>query len=617
MLIVENGDEDDHIHENQRICDDYFWETVSPVLATQMSAVRSFISHFYNHRDSQVDQLFIERFPERLFEEFKRMSESGMKIDRFREKKILFFDVFTFIFRDINFLRDPKLKLFVLIFLEIIKTRESNCLFNPHALILSINICVSHEPYKVLFINENGLYNLYYYFHIRTMNLTQKFLSICESIYEIDLVKKSSLCPLRLGRSVNIILKKTWHPLHEIRGKFCLAVFKMLYRLRLLDEIKFDIDNFFYFTMAFVTCHVYICQDTMFIIYLSKIWTEILNGSRNTFQLTCEEHLIFLSGIFCIDLSRKLMTVYRGSGKLELTKNKKLRMYIIYLSLIGYPVMNHQKKTWLYDVLNQLIFSFRKYLEKYALKDHTIEDQFLIIRHYIKSLVTLDIQISWGENEILTDFVERIVLYPSYKIHSSYLAGLLLFEISDDSIYGESYFTTLLFKIEKFLRGLILTLCDQEYINEMQSHKQLYLSEGKEIDMFSIFDIHFVEIIFFILAERIGTTYKSESTIISESVQYKMFYQLMKMAVLCFDKTKILDEKYLNNYLNFCDGYTCNLSPILFFEDNLDRTSFSALISTLSENENKDVKHTFQTLLSFFILIYEERFISSDNRTFS
>ncbi|KII68397.1 hypothetical protein RF11_04560 [Thelohanellus kitauei] len=306
------------------------------------------------------------------------------------------------------------------------------------------------------------------------------------------------------------------------------------------------------------------------------------------------------------------MEVNRGSGRLEITKNKKLRLYIIYLSLLCYPVMDQRKTTWFCSVLTELNISFGKYLEKHSLKDHTIEDQFLIIRHYIKSLITFDIQHSWGEDEILTDFFERLAKNPSHKIHSSYLASLFLFEISDVSMYGELYLPTLLSKVQTFLHNLILALSDQAHIYQIQSQPKIFLYEDEEIDMCSIIDIHLARDFFSMREEQIRTTYKSKSSVISKSAQYKMFYQIMKKTAKYFDTSTFLDVQTSHFLLRLCDDYPDNLSPILLHQDTSDSTSFTKLISNISKYENIKEKHTIQTLLGFFNLIYEQKYIFTE-----
>ncbi|KII63117.1 hypothetical protein RF11_01867 [Thelohanellus kitauei] len=147
----------DRIFANQRARDDYFWDTLRPDLSLQIKAVKAMMSQFSDQSDFEGDNLFIERFPEDLLEEFNNMSKGEKNINRYRKKKILLFDIFTFIFRNTNVLRDPKTRKFILIFLNFIKTREYIRRYNPTSLIGSVMICVSHEPNKILFINENEL----------------------------------------------------------------------------------------------------------------------------------------------------------------------------------------------------------------------------------------------------------------------------------------------------------------------------------------------------------------------------------------------------------------------------------------------------------------------------
>ncbi|KII71335.1 hypothetical protein RF11_05245 [Thelohanellus kitauei] len=81
----------DH-RENQRKLLEYISNAKSRDLSVQMQAVKIFMLHFSPIHYPQADRLFIKNFPSELFEEFNVMCESHGRVDRFEEKKILFFD---------------------------------------------------------------------------------------------------------------------------------------------------------------------------------------------------------------------------------------------------------------------------------------------------------------------------------------------------------------------------------------------------------------------------------------------------------------------------------------------------------------------------------------------
>ncbi|KII66284.1 hypothetical protein RF11_08265 [Thelohanellus kitauei] len=613
---MEEGAENGRLQENERVIYDYIRDAQIPDIFVHMNAVRNFISHFSNEHDTEVHHIFTQKFPLPLLEEFCRMSASGTNTSRYRETKGLFFDVFTFIFRDINQVNNDKASLFISSLVRFIKTRESDRWFDPSALMNSIITCVSHEPNKVLFINGNVMYNFYYYFRVSRTNLLEKYFEMCECVHEINMEYRSSLCCTSLSDNIHKIMKKIINPFRENRGKLCLIMFKMVYRLRLFDSVKFNVSDFFDYTVALIKHNYQVGLDLKCIVSLSKIWTAILNRVKVKIRITSVENLVYLSYIFCIDLSRKLMEVYYGSGQIHFTKNKKMKLYIIHMFLVGYPFFNLGTIKFICVAIRQLNLLFGKFLEKFSLTDLAIEDEFFIVRFYIKSLVTVRAENSYHEEKIFEDVLERLATYPFYKLHLSYIDSIILFDISHDSIYGESYFPCLLYRTKTFLHDLILALSDKEHIDRIQGQQKLFLYGDQEIDIHSIIHISLSRKLISSPYEDMRLMFMSKSPIIVESAQYKMYYQLMKRIVLSFNESKYLDKKTADDYLNLCDNYTDNLSNIKCNRDHEADTLFSTLISNMSQYEKIPKRHTFQTLLGYFVLIYEKTFIFGDYAQF-
>ncbi|KII75226.1 hypothetical protein RF11_02517 [Thelohanellus kitauei] len=191
-------------------------------------------------------------------------------------------------------------------------------------------------------------------------------------------------------------------------------VFMMLYRSRLLNEIEFNSSMFYEISVEIFLLYIY-KECPSILIHFLKIWTGIINGSRNTFRIDTIDKLIFISAIFSINLSSKLITIVDRSGKLEMTKNKKQKLYIIYFSLVAFPIIDHVAYPWLSILLKQLHRSFEKYLEKYSFKVDNLENKFLILQYYIKSRVTLKIDQSYHDEQILIDFLGTLLNYSSFS----------------------------------------------------------------------------------------------------------------------------------------------------------------------------------------------------------
>ncbi|KII68846.1 hypothetical protein RF11_03051 [Thelohanellus kitauei] len=161
MLIVLNTSmgSSNHIgyEDNHRVCFEYIGSTYMGNTFTQMEAVRKFISQFFPQSLSETDYLFINHFPMELYGEFFWMSEGGTRIHLYEEKKILIFDVFTFIFRNASLVTNRKAKSFIVLILKLIKICDGIPDFDPNPLLESIINCIIYDPNKVMFINENAM----------------------------------------------------------------------------------------------------------------------------------------------------------------------------------------------------------------------------------------------------------------------------------------------------------------------------------------------------------------------------------------------------------------------------------------------------------------------------
>ncbi|KII65280.1 hypothetical protein RF11_02700 [Thelohanellus kitauei] len=255
--------------QNQRACEDYIRNTHSNDSSTQMEEVRHFISHFVTQNDPEVDLLFIQFFPIELYGEFFYMSEGQTNIDRYQEKIILFFDVFTFIYRNPNLVTDSKAKCFILRFLKLIQTCDPITDYNLDTLITSISVCVSYDPNKVMFINENGMFNIYNYFKISGTTLVNEFGVMCHQIYNLDRTHFSSLIPAKLTKSVNQIMAVSTSDQKEFQG-LMITVLGMLSRLKLLDDVEFDVTQLFDISISVFINSMHEVRDSLLLVHLQK-----------------------------------------------------------------------------------------------------------------------------------------------------------------------------------------------------------------------------------------------------------------------------------------------------------------------------------------------------------
>ncbi|KII70466.1 hypothetical protein RF11_02124 [Thelohanellus kitauei] len=146
---------------------------------------------------------------------------------------------------------------------------------------------------------------------------------------------------------------------------------------------------------------------------LSKIWSCILNGSRNIFKIDTIDKLIIFATLFSMDIGAKLLKVFHGSVNFELTKYAKQKLFIIYLLLVAYPIVDEEDNAWLWVVIRDLHTSFIMLFDKYSIEDLPSQDQFLIIQFYIKIITVLKVEISSHIYEVLRSFFKRLYTHES------------------------------------------------------------------------------------------------------------------------------------------------------------------------------------------------------------
>ncbi|KII66666.1 hypothetical protein RF11_12694 [Thelohanellus kitauei] len=407
---------DEDFYVNPAIIHDYTQSILCHNSTSQMLSVRIFITHFSNMYDSKARHLFINHFPKKLFEEFYLISEERTKVNKYPEKKILFFDVFIFIFRkrDVKLLSNTKAISFVVLFLKFIKTRDSVSVSYLNSLIDSIHVCISHEPNRLLFIYENGMLNFYYYFRTQILDSEQRFWNMVQHVYRLNR-RNGSLSGLKLTECVHELMSKFSIYKEDDCARLLFTIFSMLHRQRMIDVIPFSLTRFFDIVETSCYRHFQRMYNLFILTPLSNIWSGIFNRLSNTFKIDSIDKLMLFAAIFAIDFKYKLRKIIQVGAKVNVTKNKKQRLYIIYFALVAFPIINHSANPWLEIVLKGLHRAFEKYFDKYSTYDFTIETGFLFLQYYIKSYITLNIPLSEQDENIFNSFLTRLATRPLFS----------------------------------------------------------------------------------------------------------------------------------------------------------------------------------------------------------
>ncbi|KII61924.1 hypothetical protein RF11_07532 [Thelohanellus kitauei] len=100
-------------------------------VSNMMESVRSVMNRFPYDYKHEYKRFFLRHFPNELFHEFILVIEFGKAVHQYQEKKLLFFDVFNFIFRDYYLLATALSRPFLQIFIKFIRSRDTINTPNP------------------------------------------------------------------------------------------------------------------------------------------------------------------------------------------------------------------------------------------------------------------------------------------------------------------------------------------------------------------------------------------------------------------------------------------------------------------------------------------------------
>ncbi|KII69278.1 hypothetical protein RF11_04458 [Thelohanellus kitauei] len=595
----------DTISKNEFL-DDYRRLSDFQDISRQIRTVNKFISLFSSTDNLGVDEMFIEYFPKDLLLEFNMMIVGGMDDISITRIEILLFDVFTFIFRNRNLVTNSYAQSFIKIFLRYIKNKDRKSTVYSKRLVNSVIHCVSHEQNKVIFIDENGL--LSFYFVIPAIKFSKKFWKLCKQVYNLDREYVSSLSRSKLRDNINQIINN-YCPTSEEYRMLVFAIFRMLHRFRLLDEVEFIVDQLYDMTESTLLNHID-KRDIFYpkyLPYLSKIWSGILNASKNKIQIDTFDRLAVFAALFSIDLSKKLNKL-SISGKFVITKNTKQRYYVIYLTLIAFPIIDHDEKPWLFKAFSDLHHSFQRFIQKKKINFLRTENQFIIMQYYVKSHEILDLQISIDDCNVLETFYDRLVRIPLLKLHSCYLAVHCIFRLPRKGQSNDSHTPENLNKIKIFLHWLIASLSDEKYINKIQNNQKLYLYEHIKTCALSGVNDDLITMVFSKLESKLLNDVKKKSSDDLNLVQYQIYKEIMSMVVNSLNESNFLDKKMAEYFVKCLKENSDHLSPN---ECNTNKSD-SLAISTSSTQEDKLQYQPIRLLFTWFKLIFELKFMFGD-----
>ncbi|KII64214.1 hypothetical protein RF11_06546 [Thelohanellus kitauei] len=137
----------------------------------------------------------------------------------------------------------------------------------------------------------------------------------------------------------------------------------------------------------------------------------LINGSKNRIQIDSIDKLVYLCGIFSVNLTMYLTKV--ESKRFKITNNKKQMLFIIYFTLVALPNFHRNKYLWLKSILIDLHDSLAQYFKKSSINDIPIENQLLILQCYIKFPTPEQFQPS-DCNRVLEPILESLVTNPCY-----------------------------------------------------------------------------------------------------------------------------------------------------------------------------------------------------------
>ncbi|KII74915.1 hypothetical protein RF11_07427 [Thelohanellus kitauei] len=553
---------DIEIEANKRAVERY--TSIDPLsdVKIQMQAVRSFISWFKNENIAEVDAIFIDYFPKNLSNEFVRIKDYGNTVEDYSEKKLLLIDVFTFIFRNHHLLWECETQPFVDIFLKLIPNQDDMSAYNPDSLMNSIIICALNASNKVSFIKYNCMFHFYHNFIKENHILAHKFWDMCEEVYEPDISHTSFYFCEKITNCLDPIMTTFLTTGNHDMTRLLFIVVDMLYDQKLIDKIRFDLESFYSITDTLIQNYIDHEEYEEIIDNLPKIWSDIFNQNPITFQIDEIRKLTLFAALFSIDMVNKLMKVLVNGCRFEVTIKKTKKLYIIYLALVSLNQTDPNSRWWLVDLLKHLHQDFQEYLKKDFIYALPLEHQFLILQYYIKSSVTIQIELSRRDRKVINSVLDGLLTSPSLSLNRLFLLSQILPQSLDHDLSDDSYQPDISMKILGFMKDLTLALGDDSYIYILGTEKQLFMYEFIKINCLWNLNVDFVWNVF--SRCRSDMTTDSQDWIPQKlgTSEYKIHNHIFGFILNHFDEFTLFEKYDRDHFLKLCSGNYTNLSEI-------------------------------------------------------
>ncbi|KII73825.1 hypothetical protein RF11_08196 [Thelohanellus kitauei] len=575
----------DH-RENQRAIHSYIKNAKSVDMSVLMESVQGFIHHFSPQHYPPADYIFIKHFPNKLFEEFHLKCEDRINVNRFVNKLIV--HIFTFIFRSTRLLKTSKSRSFIMLFLKTIKTCSSYHEIPIEQILQSIDVCILYEPNKLMFIDENAMCYIYNFLQNSSAHKQKLFWKTCQNVYNWHL-KTSSLSPNKLTLCIDRIMTPCTYGCDEERPRIMFILLKILHRLGFLYDVEFNINQLFIITKNIL--QILDSYNDYEFLGLSIIWCGILNEPRNSFQIDTVDKLKCLSVLFAIDLAWKLKKVLDSSSHFQITKNTKLKLYIINLASICINKFDDLFIESFRPVVKQVNRLLQEYIKICSFEDDTIENQVILLQYCIKGHLSLKTNISSKEEQVYYSNLKRFEKYPSLIVSST-----------------KSKVSSNLHKIKRFIHGLLDALSDETYINKLQTEQSLYLYEGLKSGYLSKINDKCIKEIFSKNASCISDFFYGRTPKLYRNTEYKTYKTVLAMIIISFYESNYMDKRSADYCLKLIEGNSETPSEIQVYSDYVEN-SFDNIVDTDTKISNK---LSIPALLRLFILMFEMKFIFDD-----
>ncbi|KII71985.1 hypothetical protein RF11_06843 [Thelohanellus kitauei] len=381
-------------------------------------------------------------------------------------------------------------------------------------------------------------------------------------------------------------------------------ILKMIIHLKLIHDFEFDVSAFYDITVGILRGFVETMRNHTVFIDLAQIWTEILQGSKNTFVIDTIEKLVHLSAIFSIDMSRKIMDVVDRQVILEFYKNEHINLDLVYFTLVAYPTMDHGEFKWLNSVLIDLHTSFQKYLDQKSIHLHKNKIRFGILQYFMKSLTTLNFEISSADKEFYRTFLDTTHQKPA-DITILFRICRCIFQFSSVQEINNSFLAVSLNILIDFVDNLAAFVGHKPSLYHLDMFHKFNMYQFRTTDPCSMISCDFIKSVFVQYESYLLDEFKYDlPEILSENEEFKKLSMVMAFIIVSFNNPEY-------RLLNSND----------IFDPSSDRSSnhlrklypciYSKIQSDANNLSNPLKRASFPALVRLLLLLYELKFMYS------